>query len=49
MRPNEVNILLVDDDEVDAMRVKHTLKELRIANPLHLANDGVEALEMLRG
>lgn len=49
MQPKSVNILLVDDDDVDVMRVKRTFKELRIANPLHVANDGVEALEMLRG
>jgi CheY-like chemotaxis protein len=45
----EVNILLVEDDEVDVMAVRLALKELKIANPLFRAADGIEALEMLRG
>ena len=45
----EVNILLVEDDEVDVMAVKRALKELKIANPLFRAADGVEGLEILRG
>lgn len=45
----EVNILLVEDDEVDVMAVERALKELKIANPLHRAADGIDALEMLRG
>ncbi len=49
MPPELVNILLVDDDVVDVMRVKRSFDELEIANPLYIANDGVEALEMLRG
>lgn len=44
-----VNILLVEDDEVDVMAVKRAFRELRIANPLYEAKDGIEALEMLRG
>jgi len=45
----EVNILLVEDDEVDVMAVKRALKDLKIANPLFCAVDGVDGLEMLRG
>lgn len=44
-----VNILLVEDDEVDVMAVKRAFRELKIANPLTLAKDGIEALEILRG
>jgi CheY-like chemotaxis protein len=44
-----VNILLVEDDDVDVMAVKRAFRELKIANPLFEARDGVEALEMLRG
>ena len=44
-----VNILLVEDDEVDVMAIKRALKELKIANPLFRAADGIVALEMLRG
>lgn len=45
----EVNILLVEDDEVDVMAVKRSFRELKIANPLFEARDGIEALERLRG
>ena len=45
----EVNILLVEDDDVDVIAVKRSFRELRIANPLFEARDGVEALEQLRG
>lgn len=45
----EVNILLVDDDELDVKAVKRAFRDLRIANPLFEARDGVEALEVLRG
>ena len=44
-----VNILLVEDDEVDVMAVKRAFRELKIANPLTEAKDGIEALEILRG
>jgi CheY-like chemotaxis protein len=45
----EVNILLVEDDEVDVRIVKEAFKEHKLKNPLHVASDGVEGLEMLRG
>lgn len=45
----EVTLLLVDDDEVDVMAVKRALRELKIANPLVRAADGIDALEILRG
>lgn len=44
-----INIMLVEDDEVDVMAVKRAFRELKIANPLTEAKDGIEALEMLRG
>jgi len=43
-----VSILLVEDDEVDAMGIKRAFKIMRILNPLYHARNGVEALEMLR-
>jgi len=43
-----VNLLLVEDDDVDAMGVERALKRRRIVNPLFRARDGVEALELLR-
>ncbi|MBC8088224.1 MAG: response regulator [Phycisphaerae bacterium] len=44
-----LNILLVDDDDIDVMNVRRAFDKGRIANPLFIANDGEEALEMLRG
>lgn len=44
-----INILLVEDDEVDIMNVKRAFKKNNINNPLYVAGNGVEALNMLRG
>jgi CheY-like chemotaxis protein len=41
-------ILLVEDDQVDAMAVKRAVKDLKIANPLEVAGDGEKALDYLR-
>lgn len=43
-----LNILLVEDDQVDVMNVKRAFDRNRISNPLFVAGDGVEALEILR-
>ncbi len=43
-----LNILLVEDDQVDVMNVKRAFDRNRIANPLYVAGDGIEALRMLR-
>ncbi len=48
MEEKVVNILLVEDDEVDIMNVQRAFKKNSINNPLHIANNGLEALEMLR-
>ncbi len=42
-----VNILLVEDDEVDIENVRRALRKRKIANPLFVARDGLEALELL--
>ena len=44
-----LNILLVEDDEVDVMNVRRAFQKNHIANPLFVATNGVEALELLRG
>lgn len=49
MEERIVNILLVEDDEVDVMNVKRAFRQNRITNPLYVAGNGIEALEMLRG
>lgn len=41
-------IMLVEDDEVDIMKIKRAFKKLGVEHPLVVANDGVEALEVLR-
>lgn len=43
-----MNILLVEDDEVDIMNVKRAFKKNNISNPLLIAHNGIEALEILR-
>lgn len=48
MEDRVVNILLVEDDEVDVMNVKRAFQRNRITNPLFVAGNGLEALEMLR-
>lgn len=47
MSEKMVNILLVEDDEVDVMNVKRAFLKNNIKNPLFVAGNGVEALEML--
>ena len=43
-----VNILLIDDDEIDVRIVLRALKEENVSNPVTVARDGIEALELLR-
>lgn len=43
-----LNILLVEDDQVDIMNVKRAFDKNRITNPLYVATNGLDALEMLR-
>ncbi len=47
MTPQQ-HILLVEDDDIDAMTVRRTLKELGATNPLDRAVDGERALAFLR-
>lgn len=49
MKINSISILLVEDDEVDAMNLKRAFKKVKITNPLHVAENGLEALALLRG
>ncbi len=43
------NILLVEDDTVDVMNVQRSFKKAKITNPLYIAQNGIEALAILRG
>ena len=48
-RTTPLNILLVEDDDGDAKAVQRAFQKAKIANPIHRAVDGIEALEILRG
>jgi CheY-like chemotaxis protein len=43
-----LNILLVDDDEVDAITVRRAFDVANIPSRISVARDGIEALEVLR-
>jgi len=43
------SILLVEDDQMDIMNVQRELRKNNIDVPLHIARNGREALNMLRG
>jgi CheY-like chemotaxis protein len=49
MKPSEVTILLVEDDEVDATTVVRGLSRANINNTLVRARDGIEAMDILLG
>ncbi|TAE86482.1 MAG: DNA-binding response regulator [Bacteroidetes bacterium] len=42
-----INILLVEDDEIDIMNVKKAFLKLHMSNPIYIAVDGEQALQML--
>ena len=44
-----LNILLVEDDDLDVMNVQRAFRKNNILNPLFVAGNGLEALDMLRG
>lgn len=43
-----VSLLIVDDDDIDAMALQRALHKLKLLNPLYRAKDGLEAIELLR-
>jgi CheY-like chemotaxis protein len=43
-----VNILVVEDDEIDVKALLKAFQKLKIANPVTIAKDGVEAWEVLQ-
>lgn len=49
MSENTVTVLLVDDDDVDVQAVRRAFRRAKIANPVEVARDGLDALAMLRG
>ena len=49
MNFDPVKLLIVDDDDVSIMKVKRSIAKANFSNPVLTAQDGVEALEILRG
>ncbi|WP_454781619.1 response regulator [Legionella sp. WA2022007384] len=44
-----INFMLVDDDEIDIKDMQRTFKKNKINNPLHVATNGIDALNKLLG
>src|SRR3569832_1726612 len=49
MKGNSVSDMLVEDDDVDAKSVTRAIKKLKVVNPIHRAENGLQALNKLRG
>jgi CheY-like chemotaxis protein len=45
----ELTIVVVDDDEVDVRSITRSLRKRGIDNPIALAGNGLQALDLLRG
>ena len=45
----EPEILVVEDDDVDFMAISRCFEQMKLLNIVHRADDGIEALEILRG
>ncbi len=43
-----LNLVLIEDDEIDVMNVKRALERAHVTNPLFVAHNGLEGLELLR-
>ena len=49
MRSTEITVLLVEDDSIDVMNVQRAFSKNEMCFPLHIAHNGIEALNLLRG
>lgn len=47
-RPRVIHILLVEDSPGDVLLTREALREAKVANELHVAKDGEEAMAFLR-
>jgi CheY-like chemotaxis protein len=47
--PDLARVLVVDDDEADLALIREALDAHRVPSQVHIARDGVEALQYLRG
>jgi len=43
-----LNLVLIEDDDIDVMNVRRALERAHVTNPLFVAHNGVEGLELLR-
>jgi CheY-like chemotaxis protein len=48
-RDRLLNIILIEDDDLDVENVRRAFKKNNIFNPLWVAGNGIEGLELLRG
>lgn len=48
-RERTMNLILVEDDDIDVMNVRRALERAHVTNPVFIASNGLEALELLRG
>ena len=48
-QPEDVTFLIVDDDTVMTMALKREFDRLDLKNPVRVARNGIEALDILRG
>lgn len=46
---DEVSILMIDDDDLDAEMLRRQLKKTKLKTPLVHVRDGTEGLDVLRG
>jgi CheY-like chemotaxis protein len=44
-----LNLVLIEDDDIDVMNVRRALERAHVTNPLFVAHNGLEGLELLRG
>lgn len=49
MSKSTVNVLLVEDDELDAEAIQRAFDQQQVESPITVAEDGQMALEILRG
>lgn len=49
MSRDNIHILLLEDNVVDAEAISRALRQAEISTPIRIARDGVEGLQILRG
>lgn len=45
----QIEVLLVEDDPGDVLMTREAFADYKVKNQLHVVNDGVEAMDFLRG